>query len=196
MKTGKPPHSMYFVGIVCPGELDKKVHQFKIWMLEHYGCKVALRSPAHITLVPPFWFDESGEDLLLQTLSSFHSDARELVVGLNDFSHFSKRVLFIQILYNNGLNIIKSATELHFRRSLGDIIKLDDRPFTPHITIANRDLKPSDFIKAWEHFSKKSFDDSFHTSHISLLKLGTEKWNVIAEKNWMLKYPEIKNDHP
>jgi hypothetical protein len=50
-------------------------------------------------------------------------------------------------------------------------------------------MKRGDFISAWEHFRNMPFDESFTTSAISLLKLGPEKWNVIAEKNWRDAYP-------
>lgn len=48
-------HNMYFVAIVCPGQINEKVEQFKQWMKDRFGCVVAMKSPAHITLIPPFW---------------------------------------------------------------------------------------------------------------------------------------------
>jgi 2'-5' RNA ligase len=66
---------------------------------------------------------------------------------------------------------------------IGDSIKKDDRPFHPHITIANRDMKPARFEKAWEHFSNKEFTESFDTNSIFLLKLNDGKWNVIGENS-------------
>jgi 2'-5' RNA ligase len=183
MKNTNAP-CMYFVAIVCPEELNKKIVLFKLWMQEKFGCRVALKSPAHITLIPPFWFDESGENILLGIISSFHSKIEELVIQLEGFSHFSKSVLFINIKPNQNLYNIGREIESHFKQRLGAIIKEETRPFTPHITIATRDLKPGDFIKAWEHFSNKFFEDNFQTNQIFLLKLSPEKWNVIAEKNW------------
>jgi 2'-5' RNA ligase len=82
------------------------------------------------------------------------------------------------------LEEIKQQTGRHFIKMFGDSIKTDDRAFHPHITIANRDLKPSDFIKAWEHFAKNDFNEMFQIRSISLLKLGPDKWNVVGEKNW------------
>jgi 2'-5' RNA ligase len=175
--AAKSPNSMYFVAIVCPPKLDEKVRRFKIWMLDHYGCRVAMRTPAHITLIPPFWLEDTNEGLLLQTLSSLQSDLEQLNIRLTEFSHFSKKVIFIGVLSSDGLTQVRSAIEQHFRQTIGDLIKTDDR-------IATRDLKPGDFISAWEHFRKIPFDESFSTSVISLLKLSPEKWNVIAEKNW------------
>ena len=64
-------HCMYYLAIVCPDELNKKILSFKLWMQEKFDCKVALKSPAHITLIPPFWFAAEEEDILLQALHVF-----------------------------------------------------------------------------------------------------------------------------
>ena len=176
-------HNMYFVAIVCPPETDKNVLQFKNWMNEQFGCVVALKSPAHITLIPPFWLDEDKEKKLQETLQNFTSVVNELEIQLDGFSKFGKRVLFIRVLENPDLNKIKNETEYHFANSFGDVIEKDDRAFHPHITIANRDLKPGDLEKAWEKFEKKVFKESFRSKTISLLKLIAGKWKVIAEKD-------------
>lgn len=183
----KSPHSMYFAAIVCPPKIDDKIRQCKIWMLDRYGCRVAMRAPSHITLIQPFWLDDTREEFLRQMLSSFQFDHGELDIRLSNFSHFSKRVIFIRVLLSNGLLLVKSAIENHFRQSLGDLIKTDERPFTPHVSIATRDMKRGDFYGAWDHFGNMPFDESFNTSVISLLKLSPEKWNVIAENNWSVQ---------
>lgn len=177
-------HNMFFIAIVCPPEVNEKVLRFKHWMKEQFGCVVALKSPAHITLIPPFWLEDVRETELLQTLQSFRSDMDELEIQLDGFSHFGKRVLFINVKENPALHELKKQTEIHFIQSFGDTIKKDERPFHPHISIANRDMKPGDFEKAWQHFSKKEFKETFRTKTISLLKLSPGKWNVIGSTNW------------
>jgi len=175
---------MYFFAIVCPGELDKKVLSFKYWMKEQFGSVVALKSPAHITLIQPFWLEEDKEDALREFLQGFTSDMDELEIQLEDFSHFGKRILFVEVKENPSLEELKNQVENYFAISFADFIKKDDRPFHPHITIASRDLKPGDFDKAWLHFSKQTFQEKIYTRTISLLKLSGGKWNVISEKRW------------
>lgn len=177
-------HCMYYVAIVCPVELNKKILSFKLWMQEKFDCKVALKSPAHITLIPPFWLDAGKEEILLQALHSFETSMNAIIIELNNFAHFSNKVLFIDIKPNDDLARVRQDAEEHFFNTLGSIIKKETRPFAPHITIANRDLKPGDFIKAREHFSGKKIEDIFSVNKISLLKLNEGKWQVTAEKNW------------
>ena len=175
-------HAMYFAAIICPPGLDQDIIQYKYWMRDHFGCVQALRSPAHITIIPPFWLHLEREEKLKETLQAFTTDQNELIIQLDSFSAFGKRVLFIRVLENPELEAIKKQVEQHFAGIFGEIRK-DDRPFHPHITIAHRDLKPGDFEKAWSHFSQKEFKETFLLNTISLLKLTSGKWKVIEEKN-------------
>ena len=175
------PHNMYYVAIVCPTDINEKVQQYKQWMKDRFGCLVAMKSPAHITLIPPFWFADDREIELMKAVQSFINDSPIQKIELDGFSHFGKRVLYVHTKDNYLLSEIKRRAEQHFIEKIGNAIKKDDRPFHPHITIANRDLKPSDFEKAWDHFSTKEFKESFITQAIFLLRLSPGKWNVICE---------------
>lgn len=180
----EPVYHMYYLAIICPPELDHQVNQYKHWMKEQFGCVVALKSPAHITLIPPFWLAETREIKLINTVKSFTSDLPDLEIQLDSFAHFGRKVLTIGVKENPVLVQIKKQAEGYFTQVFEDVIRADNRPFHPHITIANRDMKPADFVKAWEHFSIISFKANFIKNIISVLKLGPEKWSIIAEKNW------------
>jgi 2'-5' RNA ligase len=182
--TRPETHKLYFIAIVCPPDIDEKITQFKLWMQARFGCRVALRSPGHITLVPPFWLDESRQDELTSALNRFASESEEITISLNDFSHFSDRVLFVNVDENPSLGSLRKQTEDHFLQPFEGIIKPDDRPFHPHVTIANRDVMPGTFVKAWEHFSKEKFSASFTTSELCLLKLIDGRWKVIETRQW------------
>lgn len=177
-------HNMYFVALVCPPEIDNKIQKHKLWMRDHFGCAVALRSPAHVTLIPPFWLALSAEEKLVETLQTFETDKLPVDIQLKNFSHFSNRVIFIAVTENHQLGTLRKETEDHFIQPFRAIIKPDDRPFYPHVTIANRDLKPGLFPKAWACFEHEPFNETFSAHHISLLKLGAGKWNVLVERHF------------
>ncbi len=175
-------HSMYFLAVLCPPAIDEKVQDYKLWMRDRFGCVVALKSSAHITLIPPFWMQNEKEQQLTETLHSFQITIPSFEIQLQGFSHFSNRVIFVAVNENHQLGSLRKAVEDHFIIPFHGIIKPDDRPFHPHVTIANRDIKPGDFKKAWAYFEKQEFEQTFTASAISLLKLSRGKWNVIAEK--------------
>ncbi len=174
--------SMYFVALVAPAAINREVNRFKKWMKDQYQCIVALKSPAHITLVKPFWIETNWEEYLLTTLQSCEMNIAPFKVSLNGFSHFGKRVIYVDVEPDPGLNGLKKQVEDHFIRTFGDSLKREQLSFQPHITIANRDLKPGDFNKAWEHFRGMKYEASFMADRISLLKLVDGKWSVLSEK--------------
>lgn len=177
-------HNMYFIAVVCPPELDKKLLGYKLWMKEKFGCVVALKSPAHVTLVPPFWLNEEKEKELLAVFRNFSSDMAEIVIELNGFSYFGKRVLFANVVVNPALEELQQQVESYFVESFPAQIRNDERPFHPHITIATRDMKPSAFEKALEVFSNKELVESFSVKNIYILKLSSGRWEVIAGRYW------------
>lgn len=175
---------MYFIAVVCPDDINQKILSFKYRMRDLFGCIVALKSPAHITLIPPFWLNQEEEANLLAALHSFQQPKEQINIQLNGFSHFSNRVLFVQVEQNASLALLKSDVELHFTAVFPEIIQKDNRPFHPHVTIANRDMSPAAFLKSWGHFSKEKYHATFPVSSLSLLKLVEGKWQVIASCNF------------
>ena len=89
-----------------------------------------------------------------------------------DFRISGKRVLHVQVKENRLLSELKSKTEKHFMEKIGDAIKKDDRPFHPHITIANRDMKPPILKKHGNTFQPKNLRNHLIYNSISLLKLS------------------------
>lgn len=174
-------HRIYYVAVVCPPEIDEKVLQYKYWMRDRFGCKSALKSQAHLTLIAPFWLREDLEHTLKETTQQFQTKLLPFEIRLNNFDHFSNRVLFVHAEANEALARLQFETTEHFQRQFPAAIKSDNRPFHPHVTIANRDMSPSAFLKAWEHFSKEDYHATFTVSSISLLKLSPGKWNIIQE---------------
>ncbi len=177
-------HSMFYIAVLCSPEIDSKIQAHKLWMRDRFGCTVALKSAAHITLIPPFWLANEQEQLLTETLHAFQTSIQPFTIQLKKFGHFGNKVIFAAVEENHVLGRLRKAAEDHFIIPFHNSIKPDDRPFHPHVTIANRDIKPGDFTKAWVHFEKLYFDEAFTASKISLLKLSPGKWNVLAEQSF------------
>lgn len=183
----KPVHRQYFLALLCPAETDLRVRRYKQWMKEQFGCTVALKSPAHITIIPPFWWPEEKEPELMEILNGFSFDETAVTTVLDGFSHFDKRTLFIQVKPSDVLDRFHRQALSYFGMALGTVIKKDKRPFHPHVTIATRDIQPVQFNKAWEKLKLEDFSTSFITSALSLLKLSPGKWEVTGEKQWGAK---------
>lgn len=174
---------MFFAALVLPEELNDRILVHKKWMQEKYGCRVGLKSPAHITLLPPFWTAPANEENLKQDLQTISKDVVPFSIQTDHFSAFKPRTIFVAVKENEALHQLKKASDNFFRgNNFG--IKIETRPFHPHITIATRDLHKKDFGDAWPHFQTKKFEGTFEAKGISLLKHNGRTWDVVYTSNF------------
>lgn len=170
---------MYFIAIVLPQPLNEKILKYKQMMLEKYNCKVGLKSPAHITLVPPFWMEDEKEHQLISDIDSLCSHQHAFHISTNNFSAFRPRTIFIAVALNEPLNKVKKATDEVFKNNSFYNIKIDTRAFHPHITIATRDLFKKSFLEIWPWFVEKKFTEQWTAEGISILKHNKKNWDVL-----------------
>ena len=148
-------------------------------MLEKYNCKVGLKSPAHITLVPPFWMQEEKEEQLINDIMLMSNQLQPFNMATHNFSAFKPRTIFIAPKPNEELNKVKKAIDDFFKTNSFYNIKIDARPFHPHITIATRDLYKKSFHEIWPWFAEKEFIAEWIVEGISVLSHNKKNWDVI-----------------
>jgi 2'-5' RNA ligase len=170
---------MYFIALVLPHAINEKILKYKQMMLDRFNCKVGLKSPAHITLVPPFWMEEEKEQQLISDVSFLSKGFYPFRVSTNNFSAFKPRTIFIALAPNPQLNAIKKATDSLFKSNPFYTIKIDTRLFHPHITIATRDLYKKSFYEIWPWFAEKNFLEEWTADGISILRHNKKNWDVI-----------------
>ena len=170
---------MYFMAIVLPSSLNERILTFKQMMLEEYNCKVGLKSPAHITIIPPYWMHPDKEAGLLQLLDHHCQGFSSFPIQTKHFSAFKPRTIFIDVVVDALLDSFKKETDAIF--SMDNIygIKTEKRPFHPHITIATRDLFKKAFAEAWKYFEVQEFEETFQAVGLSTLRHNQKNWDVI-----------------
>jgi 2'-5' RNA ligase len=165
---------LYFIAIVTPEPINQQVLEWKHYMLQHFNCRVALKSPAHITLIPPFDMPDTMQHELEEVLLEFAAEQPSFPIQLKNFAAFKPRVLYVHVQPNTHLQARLEA----YLIQTDFPIKKEDRPFHPHVTIANRDLQKDDFPMAWQYFQQMSYEVSFQANAISLLRHNGEIWEV------------------
>lgn len=170
--------SLYFVATEPSQELSEKIREVQKDFAENYEAIKALKNFPHITLIPPFHFDEQKEAEIVGHFKKVNLDQPKFELKLNGFDSFQNPrnpVIFIKPenceplkkLYNE----LKSGMPYHF---------LDH--FNPHLTVAYRDLTFENFEKARKVYSDKEFTGNFEINRIGLYKHFDRKWNLIAER--------------
>lgn len=170
---------LYFIAIVPDIELCKEVTALKNHIAVKYFSKAALTSPPHITLYPPFKWDEQNEDQIINSLENFVKNKTFFNFMLNGFGCFKPRVIFIKPEASEELNKLQRGLLRHLKTAIGLSDQQNERPYHPHMTIATRDLQKKYFYEAWEEFNNKIFEAEFNVCSIVLLKHNNRCWDVL-----------------
>ena len=178
--------TMYFVALVLPPLLNEKVLYWKNFMYQRYECKVGLKSPAHITIVPPFWMEEENEKMLLTDVDELSGILSPFIVHTKNFSAFKPRTIFIDVEKTKALESLKETADNFFKQHRPYKIKLDSRPFHPHITIATRDLFKKTFYEAWPIFEKEKFEEEWLAESLSVLRHNKKNWDVVHTSQFIM----------
>ena len=171
--------NMYFIAIVAPEEINQQVLKWKNYFKDHFECTVALKSPAHITLIPPFWMKEELEDDLVESIQGFSITKNTFQIAVKDFAAFKPKVIFAEVVKSEMLNALYQSFADFIISQNKFPIKKDDRPFHPHVTLATRDLYKKAFQETWKIFSKKKYGALWIVNGISLLRHNKKNWDVI-----------------
>jgi 2'-5' RNA ligase len=170
---------MYFIALVAPDEINKQVLKWKQLMFDRFNCSVALRSPAHITLIPPFWMNPELEAELQESIRSFAELQNVFEIELQNFSFFKPSVIFVEVIKNDKLQQLhENLTSYLIDKNFN--IKKDERPFHPHVTIAARDVQKKVFYEVREIFKDKKYYAHWQADCISILRHNKKNWDVIA----------------
>ena len=172
---------MYYIAVLPPESIRDEVKGFKEEIRERFHSSHALRSPAHITLQMPFHFEESRVAELTDKIARLAQKLTPVTCELEHFGHFGNRVVYVNVKPSPTLNLYRQQLqqllreEFHFSEK-----KLPDR-FTPHITIANRDLTPENFTPCMETFNDRDYARTFEIDALVILKHCGDHWEVYRE---------------
>ncbi len=170
---------LYFIGLLPPADIRKEITEFKQYFLEKFGVRHAMKSPPHITLVPPFKWPEANEKQLTSALDRFASNEHNFPVVFENFGSFPPRVIFVDVRKNEPLEILyRKLTEY----LSGEWNLLPDknpgRPYHAHVTIAFKDLMKHQYNEAWPGFRDRKVMYEFTAGGITLLKHSGKQWEI------------------
>ena len=175
-----PSKSRFFIALLPPSEIQGYVKEIQQYFGDRYASHGVQKSPPHITLQPPFeWLPEQAP-VLEECLSTF-THHRSVPVTLNGFGAFPPRVIYINVLKTQELLTLQTDLMTHL-----DLLGIVDqvsktRPFSPHMTVAFRDLTRQNFKAAWSEFQQRQLHFDFTSSYLTLLLHDGKRWNARAE---------------
>lgn len=119
---------------------------------------------------------------LKQCLETCANNQEAVPVTLNGFGAFPPRVIYINVLKTQELLTLQADLMAHLETRLGIIDPVSKtRPFSPHMSVAFRDLTRQNFKAAWSEFRQRQLQFEFLVSYLTLLLHDGKRWNVSAE---------------
>ena len=179
---------LYFIALLPPADLSEQIHQIRLQCSEKFGVYKALRPPVHITLYPPFRFEEILEKKLIHIIRQKTRGQAVFTQYLKDFGHFRKEVVFIKAPASPELTGLQQTVSALFQKV--DPKRFQSPAFHPHITIAYRDVRPETFNDIWAEYKNQTYSAHFIAEHFTLLKHDKIRWNAV--ENFELTGPANK----
>lgn len=176
-----PKNPLYFIALMPPATIRTEIEAFKKEIREKYNIKHALKLPAHVTLQIPFRMPENKEEILIKKIRKFASENKDFETELEGFGKFSKQVIFIKIKDH------EPYIQLHekLQNLMLDFLNLKSHEISskihPHITVATRDLKRSNFPGVWNDFKDREYSTSFKTDYLYILKHNGKTWDIFRK---------------
>jgi 2'-5' RNA ligase len=183
-------------GLYLVAGLTEQPQEHRIWDLKDiagkYGSVKGLKVLPHITMIHPFKRNETDENQIIEQLSRLIGSFTPLELHFNGFGYFENpksHVIYIKVEDDAILQEQHEKLSIFAREKLGLGTAMTPKRFTPHMTIAYRDLDKEKFEYAWADFSQRQFDERMTLESLWLLKHNGLCWIPYEE----FKFQGFKN---
>jgi 2'-5' RNA ligase len=170
----------YFVALLPPQSVQDYAAGIIRELTERYHTRTS-KSPPHITLQPPFLWSEDSVRLETE-LRQFASRQPNMPIHLSGYGAFVPRVLYINVLPTPELMQLQAKLSRHLEAELEIVDPMSkQRSFTPHLTVASRDLTRQTFKQSWAELQSCPLEFEFVVTHLTLLVSTGQRWQIQTE---------------
>jgi 2'-5' RNA ligase len=166
---------LYLVALLPPEPVFAETWALKQEVHRLTGSRNAVRLPPHITLLPPFRAPVAFETDCLAALTDFAATESPFDVALDGFAWFGNRTLFVHVAAAEALKAFH-ARLLGWCTTRLPQVTPENRPFTPHLTLATRDLPPAQVPELRQLFAERSYAAAFTVSGLTLFRHDGQQW--------------------
>ena len=185
MSKMKPQPNLKLIALLLPDSLSDQVKKEQRFIANTWGPKRALRTPPHITLIPPISVTDAEENSLLKSAEKISKEFCYFRLQLDGYAAFKPKVIFIHPEESPELNDLQAAWRRELLATMPYILdQYPERPYHPHLTLAHRDVTPEQFKKIWDHYAHQEYTASFKVDSFWILRHETNQWRPEKEFNF------------
>lgn len=171
----------FFVALMLPPEVEDYANRVIAELGDRYRTRTAKAAP-HITLQAPFRWPHEPDALntLSTELKAIAAQQPPVPIILDGFSAFQPRVLYINVAKTPELLSLQSALAAHLQPLNIIDPKAKSRSFSPHVTVASRNLSPGLFRRIWADLRERPAHFEFTCDRLTLL-IYRDRWHRHSE---------------
>jgi 2'-5' RNA ligase len=171
--------NLKLIAIVPPEPVFTDIRKEQEYIAETWGPKHALRTPPHLTIVPPLSLTSGEMGWLFGMASALAATFYPFRLELKDYNSFKPRVVFIQPIVPKELYDLYELWHQALMVKMPHVLdRYPDRPYNPHVTLAHKDVTHPQFDKIWNYYSGKKYRKSFQVDHFCILSYHEHGWEV------------------
>lgn len=167
------------VALIPPKKLVERLEEVREEFATNYKCKAALKTPVHLTLVPPFQLEPDKEEELVTALKA-GEELDRFAVELKDYGYFlENEVLFVSVAPSVRLSVLQQAVKNWVHEGFEVSEKYHNHEeYHPHITIGRKDIPKGRFADAVKEYSELKFAAKFENKAFYLWKHNGKEWEI------------------
>lgn len=169
-------NKLYFVALLPDDNTCKLVADYKQVIYRQFACKAALKSPAHITLVPPFMMNNAQLEQVMVEMKKISSTATKFRIQTEGWNHFTNRTIYLDCQNSQYLAKIHARCQ-ELAMQIG--INISQRNFIPHITLANRDINAQQYDSLWEIVNNMDYPKSVIIDSLVIFEQTPNQWHPL-----------------
>lgn len=176
------PQQTHFLGVLVPDDITLTLEDCRRYMNENYGCKSGYGTPIHVTLVPPFRLPEEFRtaDLVAAIEKEVLPLAEKLKFDahIENFDAFGDRTVFAKVIASKNWTALRDKVVAAVLNAAPGCTKKDQRPFQPHLTVANRDIPAGASVNALKVLNEMNLVEDFPVDNITIFERKGGRWEA------------------
>ncbi|WP_088890124.1 2'-5' RNA ligase family protein [Leptolyngbya ohadii] len=170
----------FFIALIPPQDIRDYADRVIQELTDRFQTRTA-KAPPHVTLQPPFEWEMDQVSQLEDRLQQFVQGRSPVPVAISGFGAFAPRVLYLNVLKTQELLALQSELAMDLEQIGIFDPKGKQRGFSPHLTVASRNINKSTFKAAWAELQPRSVEFEFAGDRLILLIHDGQRWQVRSE---------------
>lgn len=183
-QTHTQPLQTHFLGVLLNDDLRADIEESRRYMAGAFGCKSGHKTPLHVTLIPPFRLSEefSTADIERALQNGVLPCACDLrfTARIDGYGSFAERTVFARVECSPKWTALRDAVFSALTAECPRCTKKDARAFTPHITVANRDIPAGAVQKALIVLNEKGLQAEFQADNVAIFERKNGLWEIAS----------------